>query len=123
MKTIKHIVLVGCFLLGGALFSQDQKIAPLFEKDGELVKATFFYEDGSISQQGTIKDGKLHGEWISYDREGNKSALARYKDGSKTGKWFFWVDGTLKEVNYQNSKIASVNIWKDKEVQAFSVNY
>ncbi|MGB8375786.1 MAG: nicotinic acid mononucleotide adenyltransferase, partial [Salegentibacter sp.] len=73
---------------------------------------TFYYEDGSIRQEGTYKDGKLHGEWISYDQEGNKNAIAEYTNGEKTGKWFFWSGEKLSEVNYENSRIVSVNTWK-----------
>ncbi|MFT4646467.1 MAG: hypothetical protein ACI8ZX_002897, partial [Planctomycetota bacterium] len=30
----------------------------------------------------------------------------------KTGKWFLWNEGSLKEVSYNNNKIESVNLWK-----------
>lgn len=92
--------------------SQNNSPEPVFEQKGELIKGTFYYEDGSVRQEGTYKDGKLHGEWISYDQNGEKSAIARYNEGRKDGKWFFWSADRLTEVDYNNNSIASVNSWK-----------
>ena len=75
----------------------------------------YFYADGKIQQQGTFNaEGKLHGTWKSYDVNGNKLAVGTYENNKKVGKWFFWTDGVLKEVDYLDSKIASVSEWKDK---------
>ncbi|MGA9588508.1 MAG: nicotinic acid mononucleotide adenyltransferase [Salegentibacter sp.] len=112
MKTIKTLFLIAALIFSGAMMAQENEHQPVFEKQGNLIKATFYYEDGSIRQEGTYKDGKLHGEWISYDQEGNKNAIAEYTNGEKTGKWFFWSGEKLSEVNYENSRIVSVNTWK-----------
>jgi antitoxin component YwqK of YwqJK toxin-antitoxin module len=37
---------------------------------------------------GFTKNGKLQGEWISFDSNGNKTAMATYDNGQKSG-WFF----------------------------------
>ena len=92
--------------------AQDNDPKPVFEKQGDLIKGTFYYEDGSIRQEGTYKDGKLHGQWISYHQNGEKTAIAHYNQGEKEGKWFFWNGDRLTEVDYENSRIASVNNWK-----------
>lgn len=107
MKKIRNIVLTAAFIAGGTIFAQD-KPEPRFEKDGDLIKGTFYYEDGSIKQKGTYKNRKLHGEWVSYNQRGEKEAIAQYAFGDKTGKWFFWHDGQLTEVHYDENKIASV---------------
>ncbi|MCB7481691.1 toxin-antitoxin system YwqK family antitoxin [Christiangramia sediminis] len=112
MKTINYIFLVAAFLLGGVVTAQEKDLEPVFEKQGELIKGTFYYEDGSIRQEGTYKDGRLHGKWISYNQNGEKTAIANYENGKKDGKWFFWSENKLTEVDYQNSVIASVNSWK-----------
>jgi antitoxin component YwqK of YwqJK toxin-antitoxin module len=39
---------------------------------------------------------------------GNKTAMATYDNGQKSGKWFFWNDTVLSEVDYSNNQIASV---------------
>jgi antitoxin component YwqK of YwqJK toxin-antitoxin module len=40
-------------------------------------------------KSGFYKNGKLQGEWISYDSNGYKTAMATYDNGQKSGKWFF----------------------------------
>jgi len=114
MKRIKKIVLAAAFLMGGVAIAQDTDPKPVFEEQGNLIKGTFYYEDGSIRQEGTYKDGRLHGKWVSYDQNGKKTAIANYENGKKNGKWFFWSETKLTEVDYQNSVIASVNSWKNK---------
>jgi len=110
MKNIKSILLMATFLFVSVLTAQD--IKPSFEKQGELIKGTFYFEDGSISQEGTYKDGKLHGQWISYDQNGKMIASANYEEGKKTGKWLFWTSDVLTEVEYDNNVIAEVNSYK-----------
>lgn len=110
MRKIKLILAVFAVMLSAGMMAQDVK--PVFEQEGELIKGTFYYEDGSISQEGTYKDGKLHGEWISYGQDGKKTAIAKYSEGNKIGKWFFWDDDVLKEVEYNNNQIAQVSVYK-----------
>jgi len=113
MKNIKSILVVVAFLFASVITAQD--IKPSFEKQGELIKGTFYYQDGSISQEGTYKDGKLHGKWISFDQNGKKTALANYEEGVKTGKWFFWSSDQLTEVDYNNNMIAEISNYKHKD--------
>lgn len=111
MKKIKNILVAVAIGLGTVAVAQETP-DPKFEKDGDLIKGTFYYEDGSIAQEGMYKDGKLHGEWVAYDINGNKTSLAKYSQGIKTGKWFFWTSDKLTEVDYDNNQIADVNTWK-----------
>ena len=113
MRTFRNIIVAVAFLFSGALVAQEQKPEPKFEKQEDLVRATFYYEDGTLSQEGTYKGGKLHGEWVSYNREGEKNAIAKYSHGEKTGKWFFWTGDKLNEVNYDANRIVSVSSWKN----------
>ncbi|NND24444.1 MAG: nicotinic acid mononucleotide adenyltransferase [Flavobacteriaceae bacterium] len=110
----KYILIAVALCLSISGFSQnDTKVQ--FEKKGDLTEATYFYENGSVEQQGTFNsEGELHGEWISYDINGQKLAVGKYLNGQKHGKWFFWKDETLTEVDYINSRITSVNEWNDK---------
>ena len=78
----------------------------------ELVKATYYHENGSVSTQGYFSNKKLTGEWIRFDLEGNKTQIAYYDNGKKVGKWFVWNKESLKEINYYNNTIVSVNLWK-----------
>ncbi|MEZ7499639.1 membrane-binding protein [Flavobacterium sp. Arc3] len=107
---MKKYIIVAAVLISGMIFAQDAK--PKLEAVGNLVKATYFHENGNIQQQGFLKDGKLQGEWTSYDTKGNKTGVAVYDKGEKTGKWFFWNNAVLSEVDYSKNQIASVKNWK-----------
>lgn len=108
---MKKLLLLVCILSVGLMQAQDKK-QPTYEISGDLVKATYYYEDGSIEKQGYFKNKKLTGEWTQFDKEGNKIAIGHYKDGKKVGKWFMWKKDLLTEINYKNNIIASVNTWK-----------
>ena len=62
-----------------------QEKEPTFIAEGDLVKATYYYEDGSIKTQGFFKDKKVTGEWIRFDIDGKKTQLAFYENGKKVG--------------------------------------
>lgn len=107
---MKKYIIIAALLISGMIFAQNTK--PKLEVVGNLVKATYFHENGNIQQQGFFKDGKLQGEWTSYDISGNKTAIGVYDKGEKAGKWFFWNNAVLSEVDYSNNQIASVKNWK-----------
>lgn len=102
-------------LLTLSLSATAQKIEPKFEKVGDKVKATYFHANGAIAQQGFFLNEKLEGEWTMYDTEGEKIAMGTYNNGVKTGKWLFWEGDTIKEVNFDNNRIASVENLDAKE--------
>ena len=107
------ILLVAVFAMTAV--QAQEKIKNSYIDKGDIIEATIYFEDGSVSQEGFFtKEGKLTGEWISYNREGSKIAEAQYENGDKVGTWFFWKGDTLTEVSYTNSRIASVNTWKNE---------
>ena len=112
---MKNLLLLCVLLVSGMMFAQE--VEPKYEIQGNLVKATYYYENGNVKQEGFYKDGKVHGKWIAYDENGKKSSLGEYANGQKTGKWFFWNSATLSEVDYSNSRVASVSKW-EKELVA-----
>lgn len=81
-------------------------------RNGELLEAVFYHDNGMVAQEGTYKDGELHGEWTCYDKAGNKVAMGKYLKGKKVGKWFFWNQGQLSEVDFEDNRIADVKSWK-----------
>lgn len=89
-----------------------QEMSPSYEKVGDMVQVTNFYEDGSIKEQGYYKNKLVTGTWTTFDKVGNKTAVANYKNGKKVGKWFVATKDGLKEVDYKNNTIASVQDWK-----------
>ena len=104
--------LITLIVLCIATIGYSQQKEPSFTAEGDLVKATYYYEDGSISTTGYFKNKKLTGKWVRYDKEGNKIRMAFYKDGKKDGRWFVWNKESLKEIHYDDNAIVSVNLWK-----------
>jgi antitoxin component YwqK of YwqJK toxin-antitoxin module len=107
----KKFLMLFALLIGLFSFAQQERELKL-NKDTNLIDVTYFHDNGVISQTGTYTlEGKLHGEWLSFDTEGKKSVSANYDNGKKVGKWFYWTDNTLTEVDYTNNAIVSVNEW------------
>lgn len=138
MKMTKIFTAVLLFM-ASFLFAQDE-LEPKIERNGEITTVTFehayetvaskrtlslnmetntidvvfYYEDGQISQTGFYTlDGKLQGNWYSYDTKGEKTVAAKYDKGNKVGKWFYWDDKTLKEVDYNSNEIVNVIEWSN----------
>ncbi|QNK77187.1 nicotinic acid mononucleotide adenyltransferase [Winogradskyella sp. PAMC22761] len=110
---MKKIVTLLVMLCVGFSFAQD-KINPKLEKKDNLVLATYYHDNGEVQQVGTFDaDGKLQGEWTSYDANGKKLASATYEKGKKVGKWFFWGNDSLKEVDYKNNSVVHVVEWSN----------
>jgi len=111
---MKKFVVLVAMLFSGAVFAQDAK--PVLEPFGKKLKATYFYENGQVQQEGYFVDGKLDGIWVSYNENGDKIASGEYAAGVKTGKWFFWAQNAEKnslcEVDFSNNKIEKVKNWR-----------
>lgn len=111
---MKKLLLIALILTAGFTFAQENT-KPKFEKQGDRTEATFYHDNGEIEQQGFFNaNNKLEGVWTSFDRNGNKTVVGNYKNGVKVGKWFFWNDKSLKEVDYTNNAVASVSEWKSE---------
>ncbi|WP_223034638.1 toxin-antitoxin system YwqK family antitoxin [Hanstruepera marina] len=111
---MKKFVFFIAFLITAVSFAQQERELKL-NKDTNLIEVVYYHDNGVVSQTGYYTlDGKLQGEWLSFDAEGNKLVSANYDNGKKVGKWFYWTDKTLKEVDYSNNAIASVSEWTNK---------
>ncbi|AUC82664.1 toxin-antitoxin system YwqK family antitoxin [Lacinutrix sp. Bg11-31] len=110
----KSILFSIAFLIAVVTFAQDKRDLKL-NKDTNLIEVVYYHDNGVVSQTGAYTvDGKLQGEWLSYNAQGKKQVSANYDNGKKVGKWLIWKDATLKEVDYNNNAIASVSEWKIK---------
>lgn len=103
---MKKCVILVAILFSGILVAQE--VNPELEAVGNKVKATYYYDNGNVQQEGFFKDGKLDGVWVSYDEKGNKTAVGEYVEGVKTGKWVFFNEKNLCEVAYENNKVSTV---------------
>jgi len=112
---MKNILLIAIMLIATASFAQKERSLEL-NKTTDLIDVVYYHDNGTVSQTGSYtKDGKLHGEWLSYCEQGNKIVSAKYNNGEKVGKWFYWNGNSLTEVDYNNNTIASVNQWTNNE--------
>ena len=68
---MKKYIILTALLFSGIVFAQEN--GPKLEAVGELVKTTYYFENGKVQQEGFFKNGKLDGVWISFDENGNKS--------------------------------------------------
>lgn len=105
---MKKILILATLFISS--FSFSQSIEPQLEVSGNLVKATYFYENGSIQQVGYFKNGKLDGKWNLYNENGIILTIAEYSNGEKTGVWKYFNDSiAVKEVTYSKNSIISEN--------------
>ena len=111
---MKRYLIAVALVFSGMIYAQDSK--PVLEPFGKKVKATYFYDNGQVQQEGYFENCKLEGYWVSYNEDGTKSASGFYKEGAKVGKWFFWKDVNLSEVDYSNNAIAMVKNWKQEAI-------
>ncbi|MBZ9652364.1 toxin-antitoxin system YwqK family antitoxin [Psychroflexus montanilacus] len=118
MKAFSTLVMV--FLMSFTLFAQTENNLVKTEKVGDLEKVMIYYESGELHQIGFIKNDKLHGDWQSFDKDGNKTVEATYNKGMKVGKWTFWNNGEKTEVNYNNSRIAEVKVTQNGKTEVVS---
>lgn len=107
---MKNLVYIFTVLFFSVASAQDTKRDFVLDEETNIIEATYYHENGAISQKGTFnQEGNLDGEWSSFDKKGKKIASAMYKNGNKVGKWYFLANNTLKEINYNNNVIASVS--------------
>jgi hypothetical protein len=81
----KKYIAIATLLLSGMIFAQNNK--PKLEAVGDLVKATSFH-NGKV-QVGFLKKWETTRRMGFFDSNGNKTAMATYDNGQKSGKWFF----------------------------------
>lgn len=114
----KLLILIVALICSAAVFSQETKENDYTVKNN-LIEVTMFHDNGQISQTGFYTlDGKLQGNWYSYDVKGNKLASAMYDNGKKVGKWIFWEKDVLREVDYTKNKVSFVREFIDSNALA-----
>ncbi len=104
---MKTLLVTVAFLITSVIGAQNG-IEPTFTADNGMVTATYYHENGKVSQEGTYnKEGKLHGTWNAYDTNGYKVSTGEYENGVKAGKWLFFKEDGVVEVTYENNKVAN----------------
>ena len=119
-KNMKKLFVTMMLVFSGVVFAQENNAK--HEVVDQMVKSTFYHDNGLVQQEGFYKDGKVHGQWVSYDETGKKVAMGQYQDGMKIGKWFFWTGTDLTEVDYSDSRIAQVKKWSQGAIVQVNKN-
>lgn len=103
---MKKLLFIALFV---STLTYAQNSTPELEINGNQVKATYYYENGSVQQVGHFLNGKLEGKWMSYDQMGNLLSVAEYQNGAKTGKWIVYSNALpVKEIDYVSNQIISI---------------
>lgn len=111
---MKNLVIAAMLVVSGVIFAQENNVK--HEIVNKMVKSTYYFDNGQIQQEGFYKNGKVHGEWISYNMNGEKVAIGKYENGKKVGKWFFWGGADLMEVDYTDTRVAQVKKWSSEAI-------
>ena len=55
-----------------------------------------YHDNGKLESKGTHKDGNQHGPWNEYHKNGKLKSKGTYKDGNQHGPWVhYWENGQL----------------------------
>ena len=109
---MKKIFITALLVFSGVFYAQE--IKPKFEVVDNMVKATYYFDNGQVKEEGFYLEGKLHGKWTSYTETGSKQTMGEYEKGAKVGKWLFWSTNSLKEVDFATNKIEEVKSWSSE---------
>lgn len=113
---MKNICVLIAFLFANVLFAQDNDASVKVERVSDnTVKVITFHQNGQIAQTGFVKNKKLDGKWESFDASGERVSSGNYSAGQKVGQWFFWNEDQLTEVDFNENKVTSVNLWQDSK--------
>ena len=110
---MKKLILMIMVLVSGVIFAKGE---PELEVVGQLVKATYYFENGAIQQVGYFKNGKLDGKWMSYNENGSVHSIAEYVDGKKSGNWQFYDNSYLvKEIIYSDNSVVAIKDFNNEQ--------
>ncbi len=97
------------------------KIVGYYEVDGtdsvKVGERTFYPNSEKVYLEFRIKDGKRHGECMSFFQNGSRQSLNTYKDGMLNGDYRVWHEnGELQiEGQYENNKEVGEWVFYDKD--------
>ena len=103
---MKHLLIIFSLLLTSVSWSKDVDWNDLVERDGlyyEKFTNEPFTGTSTGMTQGKIIDGKVVGEWLVYDENGQLWMKTNYKDDKQHGE----------RLRYENGKLYKTEIFKD----------
>ena len=86
----------------------------------------FYYENGKISSEGTMREGRPDGYWKTYSPNGKIKSEGNRKDYQLDSLWKFYNDNgkLITEINYLNGKKDSIKrTWDARGFVVWEENY
>ena len=96
-----------------------------YDKSGDCVYETEYYESGQVRMEGAMKNGKRQGEWNAYLRDGRQWSKDVFKDGVLEGpSTVYWENGNLRwEGYYKEGKHCGEWKWYDEQGNLLRVEH
>jgi antitoxin component YwqK of YwqJK toxin-antitoxin module len=90
----------------GLLYGQDIKLK-MVDMSDSLISCEKYFDNGQIHQVGYYENDEKAGEWLMYDREGNKVTRGKFKNDVKIGCWKHWDNSgsLIASVYYKEGEI------------------
>ena len=108
------LTLLTCLIFLSPSVVMGESLRDLVERDGLYYqKFTDVPYNGKVTgdKQGTLKNGKKAGVWVTYSSNGQLYSKGNFKNGKEEGTWVFYYDGQLSfKQNYKNGKLEGVKI-------------
>ena len=88
------------------------RVVRYFDKHGDCVKETEYYENGQVKMEGGMKNGKMEGEWTAYFIDGRVQSHGYFENDKRTGaaQVFYSNGNKYEEGYYKNGK--HCGLWK-----------
>lgn len=97
-----------------------QPSAPVWEQK------KYYYPGGELESIYWLKDGKQDSIMVTYDRQGNKTGVLRFRNDKQEGKSeYFYPSGKLKETHFyvDGKKEGAVTTWYESGNKQVEANY
>ena len=76
-----------------------------YKRGKKIAETSYYIPEGTIEYVGSEKDGKIHGDFTSYYRNGVVSIKGKLDNGLYIGEWLYYDDdGSLNKTLYYNKK-------------------
>jgi antitoxin component YwqK of YwqJK toxin-antitoxin module len=114
-----HLIILGFFISCQNIPSE----CPSIKYNGDLTTldglpysgscATFYKESKMLYSIQRYKQGKDHGEWLFYYKNGNLMTKGSFDSGKKIGPWkYFYENGKIHKQHFYDSEGNRSGVWK-----------
>ena len=76
-----------------------------YKRGKKTAETGYYIPEGTLEYVGSERDGRIHGDFVSYYRNGEVSIKGKLNNGRYIGEWkYFDDDGSLNKTLYYNKK-------------------